>query len=56
MGKMTPKAIDVVLEAARKVQAGNPDILKPCAEFFDFDIDTRLNDPANWKDLVYPEY
>jgi 4-hydroxy-tetrahydrodipicolinate synthase len=56
LGKVTPNAIDVVLEAARKVQAANPAILKPCAEFFNVDIDARLNDPANWKDLVYTEY
>ena len=56
LGRMTPKAIEVVLDAARKVQATNPDILKPCAEFFDVDLDARLNDPGLWKDLVYTEY
>jgi len=56
MGKMTTHAIEVVLAAARTVQAKNPDIFKPCAECFDIDIDARLNDPANWQDLVYSDY
>jgi 4-hydroxy-tetrahydrodipicolinate synthase len=56
LGLLTPKAIEVVLQAARKVQAANPDILKPCAEFFGVDVDARLNDPRSWKGLAYPEY
>lgn len=56
LGRMTPNAIEVVLEAARKVQATNPDIFRPCAEFFGVDIDARLNDPNAWKNLVYSEY
>lgn len=56
LGKMMPNAIDIVLEAARKVQATNPAILRPCADFFGVDIDRRLSDPANWKDLVYTDY
>ena len=56
LGKMTPNAIAVVLDAARKVQAANPDILGPCAEFFGVDVDARLNEPNAWKDLVYSEY
>ena len=56
LGKVTPNAITVVLEAARKVQASNPDILKPCAEFFNVDIDARLNDSKYWQDLLYTTY
>jgi 4-hydroxy-tetrahydrodipicolinate synthase len=56
LGRMTPNAIQVVLDAARKVQAANPEILGPCAEFFGVDVDARLNDPSNWKDLVYQTY
>jgi 4-hydroxy-tetrahydrodipicolinate synthase len=56
LGKLTPNAIAVVLEIARKVQSANPAIFKPCAEFFDIDIDARLNDATNWKDLIYSEY
>ena len=56
LGKLTPNAIEVVLAAARKVQDANPAIFKPCADFFDIDIEARLNDPYNWKDLVYSDY
>jgi 4-hydroxy-tetrahydrodipicolinate synthase len=56
LGRMTLKAVEVVREAARNVQAANPAILRPCAEFFGVDIDARLNDSDNWKDLVYPDY
>jgi len=56
LGKLTPNAIEVVLSIARRVQAANPSIFKPCAEFFGVDIDARLNDPNNWKDLVYADY
>ncbi|HSO18689.1 MAG TPA: dihydrodipicolinate synthase family protein, partial [Desulfosarcina sp.] len=56
LGRLTPNAIEVVLAAARKVQATNPDILSPCADFFDIDIEARLAEPKHWKDLVYSEY
>ena len=56
LGKLTPNAIEVVLKVARQVQAANPAIFGPCAEFFGVDIDARLNDPHNWQDLVYADY
>lgn len=56
LGRLTPNALEVVLGAARKVQAANPAILKPCADFFGVDVDARLNDPDNWKGLVYEGY
>lgn len=56
LGKMTQKGIDVVLSAARTVMANHPDILQPVADFFNVDIARRLEDPANWKDLVYEQY
>lgn len=56
LGRLTPNAVDIVLDAARKVQAANPDIFKPCADYFNVDIDARLNEPQNWQDLVYSEY
>jgi 4-hydroxy-tetrahydrodipicolinate synthase len=56
LGRLTPSALEVVLEAARKVQAANPSILTPCGEFFGVDIDARLNDPRNWKGLLYEAY
>ena len=56
LGKMTQKGIAVVLAAARTVQTNNPEILQPIADFFGVDIARRLEDPANWKDLVYDKY
>ena len=56
LGRLTPNALEVVLAAARKVQAANPAILKPCADFFGVDVEERLNDPGNWKGLVYEDY
>ena len=56
LGKMTENGIEKVLEAARSVQANNPEILKPAAEFFGIDIDDRLSNPSNWEGLFYTEY
>jgi 4-hydroxy-tetrahydrodipicolinate synthase len=56
LGKMTRNGLESVLTAARKVQADNPEILKPVADFFNVDIDDRLNNPASWQDLYYEEY
>ena len=56
LGKMTKNGLEKVLETARKVQAKNPEILKPAAEFFGVDIDDRLNSPANWEGLYYDKY
>jgi len=53
LGKMTKKGMAVVLDAARKVQADNPEIFQPLAEFFNVDIDERLNNPKNWEALCY---
>jgi len=38
LGKMTRNGLETVLSAARKVQADNPEILKPVAEFFNVDM------------------
>ena len=46
LGKMTRNGLETVLKAARKVQADNPEILEPVAEFFNVDIGGRLNDPS----------
>jgi len=56
LGKMTKNGIDTVLEATRKVQTTAPEILQPVAEFFNVDIAERLDNPANWEELYYPEY
>jgi len=56
LGKMTRNGLETVLKAARKVQAGNPEILQPVAEFFNVDIEGRLNDPSIFKGLYYETY
>jgi 4-hydroxy-tetrahydrodipicolinate synthase len=56
LGKMTKKGLDTVLDAARKVQSSHPEIFKPLADFFDVDIENRLNDPSVLEGLYYEEY
>ena len=56
LGKMTRNGLETVLSAARKVQADNPEIFKPVAEFFNVDIEERLNTPSSWDGLFYEKY
>ncbi len=56
LGKMTRNGLETVLKAARNVQANHPQILEPVAEFFNVDIERRLNDPSAWDKLFYDNY
>lgn len=56
IGKMSKNGLDHVLAAARSVQAKNPELLQPIADFFNVDIEQRINTPANWSDLCYEGY
>jgi 4-hydroxy-tetrahydrodipicolinate synthase len=56
LGKMSRNGLETVLEAARKVQTNNPEIFKPVADFFNVDIEERLNTPSFWEGLFYEEY
>lgn len=56
LGKMTQNGLNKVLEAARKVQVNNPELLQPIADFFSVDIGKRLENPSSWQGLVYEEY
>ena len=56
LGKMTKKGLEIVLDAARKVQGSHPEIFKPLADFFDVDVENRLSDPSVLKELYYEEY
>ena len=56
LGKMTQKGVETVLSTARKVQADNPEIFQPIADFFNVDIEARLNNPSSWEGLYYEEY
>ncbi|MBW2107043.1 MAG: 4-hydroxy-tetrahydrodipicolinate synthase [Deltaproteobacteria bacterium] len=56
LGKMTRKGVRVVLEAGRSVWKSNPEILQPVADFFDVDIEERLNNEAILDQLTYDAY
>lgn len=56
LGKMTKNGLKTVLDAARKVQSSNHEIFKPLADFFDVDVENRLNDPSVLEGLYYEEY
>ena len=56
LGKMSRQGLEKVVAIARTVQANNPEILAPLADFFDVDIDARLNDERLWEGLYYPAY
>jgi len=56
LGKMTQKGLEKVLDAARTVNANNPEIFKPAADFFGVDIDDRLNNPQHLEKLCYQQY
>ncbi len=56
LGKMSRAGLDVVVNIAKTVQSKNPEIFAPLAEFFDVDIDGRLNDERLLEGLYYPTY
>jgi 4-hydroxy-tetrahydrodipicolinate synthase len=56
LGKMTQKGVNVVLDAAHKVQAHSPEILQPVADFFGVNIEQRLENPDSWQELYYESY
>jgi 4-hydroxy-tetrahydrodipicolinate synthase len=56
LGKMSRAGIDVVVGIAKTVQSSNPEILAPLAEYFNVDIDARINDERLLEGLYYPEY
>ncbi|MBI9076393.1 MAG: 4-hydroxy-tetrahydrodipicolinate synthase [Desulfatibacillum sp.] len=56
LGKMTRQGLEVVVNAARTVLKNNPEILAPMAEFFNVDVEQRLNDPEVLKGLAYDAY
>lgn len=56
LGKMTRKGLDAVIDIARRVQVDHPEILQPVADFFNIDIQARLNDEAGLRDFYYEDY
>jgi 4-hydroxy-tetrahydrodipicolinate synthase len=53
LGKMTEAGLAVVMNAARTVQANNPEIFAPIAEFFGVDVAARLADDSLLGPLSY---
>jgi 4-hydroxy-tetrahydrodipicolinate synthase len=56
LGKLTPAALQIVLDAARQVQTTAPDILQPVAEFFNVDVNERLENAKYSEGLAYDQY
>lgn len=56
LGKMTKNGLNTVLETARSVQNTHPEIFQPIADFFNIDVNERLNNPQYWEGLYYQEY
>lgn len=56
LGKMSRNGLEAVLDAARTVQKNNPEIFKPIAEFFNVDVEERLENASFWEGLFYEEY
>jgi len=56
LGKMTKTGLDKVLEVARTVQSAHPQIFQPAADFFNIDVDERLNNPVYLEGLFYNNY
>ena len=56
LGKLTPQAAAVVVEATRQVWANDPTLLQPIGDAFGVDIEARLADQSAINALVYSEY
>lgn len=56
LGKMTKAGIQVVIDAAKKVNSSDPGALAPIAEAFGVDIDGRLADAGLVDHLTYASY
>ena len=53
LGKMTRNGLETVLANARKVYEKDPEILAPIEDFFDVNIQERLNNERFWEGLTY---
>ncbi|MDL2321723.1 4-hydroxy-tetrahydrodipicolinate synthase [Desulfosarcina sp. OttesenSCG-928-B08] len=56
LGKMTRNGLDVVVHTVKQVQSRNPEVLLPVADFFNVDIDARLNNTTLLEELFYEAY
>jgi len=49
LGKMTPKGIEIVRDALKKVYEMDKEVLMPLQEFYRLNIEERLSDDRYWK-------
>ena len=56
LGLMTKKGLNVVLDAARKVQAENSWVFAPLESHFGVNVEDRLSNPKSWEGLAYDAY
>ena len=56
LGKMSKNGLDKVLSTAQSVQANNPEIFAPLADFFGIDVEAVLNDASRLEGLYYQAY
>lgn len=56
LGKMTKTGFERILTTLRQVHADHPEILQPAADFFNIDIEERINSTDRWADLAYMAY
>ncbi len=56
LGRVTRRALNILLENIRLVHERTPEILNPVQEFFDIDLEKRLHDDGAWRHLCYDGY
>jgi 4-hydroxy-tetrahydrodipicolinate synthase len=56
LGRLTRTGMDQLMNAARKVYDTGPQLFEPLADFFNVDVEARLNDPTYQEGLYYEEY
>jgi 4-hydroxy-tetrahydrodipicolinate synthase len=56
LGRMTAAGLEKLLTATRAMFSASPDLFAPMAGFFGVDVESRLNDTARIRQLIYESY
>lgn len=56
LGRLTRTGLDLLMNAARKVYSTAPQLFEPLGNFFNVDVEARLNDPKYQEGLYYESY
>jgi len=56
LGRLTSKALSLLLDHARKVQSDHPEVFEPLSCFFDVDVEDRLTNDRYWQGWHYDGY